>query len=232
MILLGAIVNAIAIIVGGIIGVFCGNIPEKIKQSILQVIALVVVMIGVEMVLNSNQIILALLSLLIGAMIGEYFDIEKRIMKLLTSVESKIKLIDGQRTMESFLMASVFYLGGAMAIVGAVDSGIRNDHTLFFTKSIMDGISAIFLTVTVGNGVILSGFLVLIVQGALTILAALFSNVISEGLLNLFISEFAGVGGILVIAVGLNLLEVVKIRVPNLLPSLVLILLFSAIYYI
>lgn len=132
MILLGAIVNAIAIIVGGIIDVFCGNIPEKIKQSILQVIALVVVMIGVEMVLNSNQIILALLSLLIGAMIGEYFDIEKRIMKFfLTSVESKIKLIDGQRTMESFLMASVFYLGGAMAIVGAVDSGIRNDHTLF-----------------------------------------------------------------------------------------------------
>lgn len=232
MILLGAVVNAIAIIVGGIIGLFCGNIPEKIKQSVLQVIALVVVMIGVEMVLNSNQIILALLSLLIGAMIGEYFDIEKKIMKLLTSVQSKIKLKDGQRTMRSFLMASVFYLGGAMAIIGAVDSGIRNDHTLFFTKSIMDGISAVFLTITVGNGVILSGFLVLIVQGTLTILAALFSSVISEGLLNLFIAEFAGVGGILVIAVGLNLLEVVKIRIPNLLPSLVLILLFSMIYYV
>lgn len=232
MILFGAIINGIAIIIGGIFGNFCSQIPERFKQSVLQIIALLVVMIGIEMVLSSNQILLVLLSLVIGAIIGELFNLENNVTKFLLFIVNKVKLKDGQKTIESFLMASIFYLGGAMAIIGAIDSGIRNDHTLYLTKAIMDGISAIFLTITIGSGVILSGFFVLIVQGTFVILAASFSNVINDQLLNLMMNEFAGVGGILVIAVGMNLLEILNIRILNLLPSLLFIFIFSWIYFI
>lgn len=235
MVLLGTIANVVAVIIGTVIGLIFTKINESYKQTILQGIGLTVIVIGIQMALESESIIVVLLSILFGAIIGEAMKLDDLVNKLahkiaatFTNGKSSAKVAQG------FITASLIFVVGAMAILGALDSGIRNDHGILYTKSILDGFTAMVLTTTLGFGVVLSVIPLFLYQGSIALLAAKINEIVPEAVLNIIITEITAIGGIMIIAIGLNILEIIKVRVTNLLPALVvaIILIYIQQYFL
>src|SRR5690606_8977660 len=222
MVLLGTIANVLAVVIGSLIGLIFTKIDESYKQTILQGIGLTVMVIVVQMALETESIIIVLLSLLFGAIIGETMKLEELVNKLEYKIAGTItKGKSTTKVAQGFITASLIFVVGAMAILGALDSGIRNDHGILYTKAILDGFTAMVLTTTLGFGVVLSIIPLFLYQGTIALLAAKINEVVPEIMLNAIIAEITAVGGIMIMAIGLNILEVIKIRVTNLLPALV-----------
>lgn len=218
---LGVIVNGICIIFGSVIGLFFTKINEKVKETIMSGIGLTVILIGITMALESDRIVVILLSLLTGAIIGEAIDLDKKLNQLGVKIENRFKKEGSNSTIaEAFVTASLIFVIGAMAVIGALDSGLRGDHEILFTKSLIDGFVALVLTTTLGFGVILSFIPVVIYQGSIVLFATQINNLLSEQFLYLFIEDMTATGGLLIVAIGLNLLKITSIRVANLLPSI------------
>lgn len=222
MVLLGTIANVLAVVIGSLIGLIFTKINESYKQTILQGIGLTVIVIGVQMALETESIIIVLLSLLFGAIIGEAMKLEELVNQMAHKIAGTItKGKSTTKVAQGFITASLIFVVGAMAILGALDSGIRNDHGILYTKAILDGFTAMVLTTTLGFGVVLSIIPLFLYQGTIALLAAKINEVVPEIMLNAIIAEITAVGGIMIMAIGLNILEVIKIRVTNLLPALV-----------
>lgn len=227
MALLGTIVNVIAIIVGTTIGMFFTKINEKMKETILQGISLTVVIIGIQMAFHTESIIVVLLSLLFGAIIGELLKLEDLLNKLGIWIGERFnKEGESNRIAQGFVTASLIFVIGAMAILGSLDSGIRNDHGILFTKSILDGFTSLVLATTLGFGVALSAIPVFLYQGTIALLAAKIDQLIPKEILDQVVAEMTAVGGILILAIGLNMIGITKIRVTNLLPALFIVIIF------
>ena len=225
MVLLGTIVNVICIAIGSIVGMFLTKIPEKIKETIMQGISLTVILIGMQMAFETDSIIIVLLSILTGAIIGELLKLEQRLDTFGYWVASKFKT-SGVNVGQAFVTASLLFGVGAMAILGSLDSGLRGDHEVLYTKSILDGFTSFILASTLGIGVVLSLFPVGIFQGMVTLFAAKIEQVIPNQLFDTLLMEITAVGGLLIVAIGLNLLKITTIRVTNLLPALVMVVIF------
>ncbi|GGM28582.1 membrane protein [Paraliobacillus quinghaiensis] len=224
MALLGTIINGIAIITGTILGLFFSKIPERYKETILSGIGLAVILIGLQMALQVNHIIIVLLSIMTGALIGELLDIENKLNQIGAWVESSISShkVDSKIS-QGFITASLIFVVGAMAIVGALDSGLRGDHGVLITKSILDGFTSLVLATTLGFGVVLSAIPVVLYQGSIVLLATTIENLVPEAFLDSFIIEMTATGGLLIVAIGLNMLQITSIRIANLLPSLIMV---------
>ncbi|MGM8215788.1 DUF554 domain-containing protein [Bacillaceae bacterium W0354] len=219
---LGVIVNGVCIILGTLFGLFFTKIKEKIKETIMSGIGLTVILIGFSMALESDRIVVILLSLLTGAIIGEGFDLDKKLNNVGAKLEQKFKKEGSNSTIaEAFVTASLIFVIGAMAVIGALDSGLRGDHEILFTKSLIDGFVALVLTTTLGFGVVFSAIPVVLYQGSIVLFAAQINNIFSDSFLELFIQDMTATGGLLIVAIGLNLLKITSIRVANLLPSLI-----------
>lgn len=231
MALLGTIINGIAIIIGTVLGLFFRKIPERHKETILSGIALTIILIGLQMALQVNHIIIVLLSIMTGAILGEVIDIESRLNKIGTWIESIISSnkVDS-RVSQGFITSSLIFVVGAMAIIGALDGGLRGDHGVLITKSILDGFTSLVLATTLGFGVILSAIPVVIYQGTIVLLATTIEKWIPPALLDGFIIEMTATGGLLIVAIGLNMLNVTSIRIANLLPSLFMVGIIYTIY--
>lgn len=236
MIGLGTIVNAGAIIAGGVAGTLLkSGIPEKYKKIVMQGIGLSVLFIGVsgtikEMttIVDGNKldrqfIMEMIFSLVIGGLIGEFFKIETRLENIGVWFQSKIPSKGGSFS-DGFVTASLVYCVGAMAIMGALEDGLMGNTTTLFAKSILDGVSAVIFAATLGIGVAFSAIPVFIYQGSITLLA----GVVKPLLTPVVISQMSLVGGILIFAIGINLLEIKKINVGNLLPAVFI----PVIYYL
>lgn len=227
MVLLGTIVNVICIAIGSIVGMFLTKIPEKIKETIMQGISLTVILIGMQMAFETDSIIIVLLSILTGAIIGELLKLEQRLDTFGYWVASKFtNKTSGVNVGQAFVTASLLFGVGAMAILGSLDSGLRGDHEVLYTKSILDGFTSFILASTLGIGVVLSLFPVGIFQGMVTLFAAKIEQVIPNQLFDTLLMEITAVGGLLIVAIGLNLLKITTIRVTNLLPALVMVVIF------
>jgi len=227
MVLLGTIVNGICIIVGTLIGTFLTNINEKYKETITQGIALTAILIGIQMALQVQSVIIILLSILTGAIIGELLDLEKGLNKIGTWVANRFAMKESNTNIaQAFVTASLLFSVGAMAILGALDSGLRGEHELLYTKSVLDGFTSFVLTTTLGVGVIFSAIPVVIFQGAIALLAKQIEKLIPDVLFEQILNNITAVGGLLIIAIGLNILKLTTIRVTNLLPSLVTVIIF------
>ena len=222
---IGTIVNVLAIVAGGSLGLILNkNFPEKIKAIVFQAIGLFTIVIGLQMAIKTDNPLIMVFSLIIGGMIGESLNLEKKIDNISESIKLKLKIADNgftQGIVTSFLLFCV----GSMTIVGSINEGISGDRTLLLTKSILDGFSSIALASSFGIGVIFSAFPVLIFQGGLTLLASLFQNFINPQI----IGQLTAVGGVLILGIGINLLGIKKINVINLLPSLVIVILITAV---
>ncbi|TFB21111.1 DUF554 domain-containing protein [Filobacillus milosensis] len=219
--LIGAIVNGICIMLGTACGLLFTRIPERIKETIMNGIGLTVIIIGLTMGFASDRIIVIILSLVSGAIIGEGIDLDEKLNRLGSHIEIKFKK-PGQNSKiaEGFVTASLIFVIGAMAVVGALDSGLRGDHEVLFTKSLIDGFVALVLTTTMGFGVVFSAIPVVLYEGGITLFATQINQWVPDDLLDLFIDDMTATGGLLILAIGLNLLKITQIRVANLLPSL------------
>jgi len=220
--LLGTIVNALAIIGGSLLGlIFRGGIPKKYNQTIMQAIGLAVMLIGLRSALKSNALVLIIFSLVIGSLCGELARIEDRLEALGRWLESRLAK-RGNGIARGFVTASLVYCVGSMAIVGALESGLSANHQTLFAKSILDGVTAIVFTSTLGIGVMLSAVSVLLYQGFITMSAA----VMKQFLTPVVVDQMSAVGGLLIMAIGINLLEIKTIRVGNMLPAILAPLLY------
>lgn len=223
--MLGTIVNSIAIIIGGVIGILLkGKLNEKISKTIMDGLALCIIYIGISGTLKANNTIVIIISIAIGALIGEILDLDKLINNLGNKIEGKFNKNKKEiPVVEGFITATLLFCIGAMAIVGSLESGLNNNHSTLFAKSILDGVSSIIFTSSLGIGVILSAVSVFIYQGFITLCANLLSLILNEHI----IQNITACGSLLIIALGLNMLKVTKIRVTNLLPSIIIITIIS-----
>lgn len=165
-----------------------------------------------------------IISIAVGALIGEIIDIDKWLEKLGAFLESKFNKEGKSGSIaQGFITSSLLFCVGAMAIVGSLESGLKGDNTTLFTKSILDGISSIIFTSTLGIGVIFSIGTVLIYQGGIAICAGMLSNVLSS----VVITNMSAVGGLLILGLGLNMLGVTKIKIANMLPAIFIPIIFG-----
>jgi uncharacterized membrane protein YqgA involved in biofilm formation len=225
LILLGTIVNAIAIIIGSLIGQTISGMKENVKNSIVQAIGLCVVVMGIEMGLSSNNFIIVIFSIVIGTLLGEWWSLEDKLEGVGNRLERWVGKKGQGNISAAFVSATIIYCVGAMAILGSLDSGIRNDHQLLLTKSLLDGFTSILFTSTLGIGVIFSAVPVFLYQSAITISAYYIQQFISDDLMGIMIDELTATGGIMIIAIGMNILRIKKIRVANMLPSIFIVVL-------
>jgi len=222
--MLGTIVNVVAIITGALLGILIkSGIKEDYKNTIMDGIGLSVVIIGIISGIETDNIILIVGSIVLGSVIGEIIGIEEGLDKLGSFMQDKLGKEDSNFS-RGFVTASLVYCIGAMAIVGALESGLAGNHETLFAKSILDGISAIIFASTLGIGVAFSAIPVLIYQGGITLLADLVKNILTP----IIINEISAVGGVLILAIGINILNIKKIRVGNMLPAVFI----PIIYYI
>ncbi len=220
--MLGTIVNSATIIIGALIGIlFKKGIKEDYKNTIMDGIGLSVLVIGVSNALEFENLVVVIVSIVIGSIIGELIDINKRLNNLGDKLQSKFKNEEGNFS-KGFVTASLVYCVGAMAIVGAIQSGLTGNHQTLYAKAVLDGITAIVFASTLGIGVMFSSLAVFLYQGIITIFASSLSLILTE----IAINEISSVGGILIMAIGINLLGLKEIKIANMLPSIAIPLVY------
>ena len=222
----GTIVNAASIVVGAAIGTLLKKgIPENYKQTVIQGLSLAVMVIGLQMAFKSNNILIVILSLVLGGLTGEYLRIEDR----LTGFGSRMEALFGNQGggfTKAFVTASLVYCVGAMAIVGAIQDGISGNPGTLYVKSLLDGVSSIVFASTLGIGVAFSAVPVLIYQAAITLLAQYLQGLLTPAV----IAELTATGGVLIVGISIKILEIKDIRVGNLLPAVGYALLLATLW--
>ena len=223
----GTLVNTAAIAAGSIAGLLLQKgVAERYQKIVLQSLALAVIVIGVQMAGKSLNFLIVILSLAGGSLLGEWLDLDGRLNQLGDFLGGKLSRGSADRFSEGFVTASLMYCVGAMAIVGSLQDGLSGDSATLYAKSLLDGVSAVVFASTLGIGVLFSALSVLLYQGAITLLA----SVVSPWLSPAMIAELTAVGGVLIIAIGVNMLGVTKIKVASLLPAIVMALLIARLW--
>jgi hypothetical protein len=219
---MGTIINAIAILIGGGVGLlFRKRLPERISQTTLQVLGLFTMVVGLNMAIQSQDLILVLISLVAGAILGEWVNIEGRLERIGGWLERQLHVTEGSPA-KGFINASLLFCVGSMAIVGSITDGIKGDPSILVTKAMMDGIISIPFAASMGFGVLGSALPVLLYQGSITLLAWKLQSLFTPAM----IGELTSVGGVIVMGIGINILGLHKVRVGNFIPALLLIILF------
>lgn len=223
--MVGTIVNVLAICAGAIIGVTLKKgIKPAVKKTVMQAIGLSVLLVGLQMSLQSNQIILVVVSLALGGICGELLKIEDNLHRLGLWLQNLVGKKSGDIA-SAFITTSLIYCVGAMAIVGAIEDGLTGNPNTLFTKAILDGVSAIFFASTMGIGVIFSCIPVLIYQGIITLTASFLKDILNPFVIN----QLTATGGLLIVGIAINILELKKINIGNLLPAIIIIVPLSYI---
>lgn len=219
--MIGTIVNSVAVVIGCLIGFLIkGRLKTNISNTIMSGLGLCVLYIGVSGALKGEDTLLMIICIVIGALIGELIDIDKWLSRLGDIIERKVNKVGKSNIAiaEGFVSASLLFCVGAMAIVGSLESGLRGNHDTLFAKSLLDGVTSIILTSTLGIGVIFSAVTIFIYQGLITLGAGMLANVLSESVIN----NMTAVGSLLIIGLGFNILGITKIKVANMLPAVIL----------
>ena len=224
---MGTLINALAIILGTLIGViFKKGLSERLQKMVMLALGLGLIAVSLGYFLKDFFVItegsiktrydlLILISLVIGSLIGEWIDIDFRLNRWASNIETKYKL---PPMAKGFIAATLIFCVGAMSIVGPIQDGIYGDSTILIVKSMLDFVTALILASVLGIGVIFSAISVLIYQGSITLFAIFLQNYMT----NEMITAVSLVGNILLIAIGINFVELRKIKVANMLPSLLI----------
>jgi len=230
---LGTLINVVTVLVGGSLGTFLGTrLPERMRETIMQGLGLLTIVIGIQLSLETDNILIVLGSLLLGGIVGECMRIEDRLDRMGHWLEQKTAGNRGHpvskkpregtqysssRFSHAFLTASLLFCVGPMTILGSIQDGLTGDYTLLAVKAALDGFAALAFASSLGPGVVFSALTVLVYQGALTLSAGWASALLTDPM----IAEMTATGGVLMLALGLGLLEVKQIRAGNLLPAVV-----------
>jgi hypothetical protein len=225
IIIIGAIINTVTIIVGGIIGLLLkGKIPHNVSENATRAIGLCVCIIGISGAIKGDFMLLVV-SLALGAFVGGLLNIDNSLNRFGIWLQKKFNRNDEKSDFaQGFVVATLLFCVGAMAIIGSIESGLKNDRSIIFTKSILDGISAMIFASTFGFGVLFSALVVLVYQGSIEFFSGYLQNVLTDEL----ITQISAVGGVMILGLGLNMALKVEIKVANFLPAF----LFAVGYYI
>ncbi|MBU3157264.1 DUF554 domain-containing protein [Clostridium estertheticum] len=219
--MLGTIVNSLSIIIGGFIGSsFKNKISDTYTETIMKGLGLCVILIGLKGALQVNNILLLIISVTLGTLIGEIIKIEKGIENIGALLESKVSSQSG--IANGFVTASLVFCVGAMSIMGSLESGLSKNYNILYAKSLLDGIFAIIFSSTLGVGVCFSAISVFVYQGIITLTASLMKQFLITSVVN----EMSAVGGLLIVAIGANMLDIKRIKVGNMLPAIFIPLLY------
>ncbi|HBC91638.1 MAG TPA: DUF554 domain-containing protein [Pelotomaculum sp.] len=213
---MGTIVNAVSIILGSVLGLlFKKGIPERYGQTIMQGLGLAVLLVGVSMSLQTKQVLVVVLSLVLGAVTGEFLNIEGGLARLGKWLEAKVGGAAGE-VGRAFVTASLIFCVGAMAIMGSIEDGLNHNPRILFIKSALDGVSSVVFASTMGLGVAFSAIPVLLYQGSITLLAWTVKDYLGPAV----ISEMTATGGLLILGIAFNMLNITEIKIGNLLPAI------------
>lgn len=219
----GTILNIATILLGGVIGLIFGSrIPERFKGTVIAGMGLFTAAMGLQMFLKSENQLVVLGALIIGALTGEWWKLEDRLQALGQTLEQRFSQDSetgtGSKFVRGFMVSSLLFCIGPMAILGSIQDGLTGDYQLLAVKSMLDGFAAIAFSSTLGVGVLFSSVIVFVYQGGISLLAGQLNSIVTDPMMN----ELTATGGVLLIGVGIsNLLELKKIRVGNFLPSLI-----------
>lgn len=220
--MLGVIVNTLAVIIGSFIGlIFKSKISEKFTNSIMIGIGLCTLSIGISGTLKGENPLILIGSIILGVIIGEGIDLNRKIQNVGDYFERKIKKDESSKisVTQGFVTGSLLFCIGAMTIVGSLNAGLTGDNQMLYTKSFLDLISSTMLAATLGIGVLFSSIFVFIFQGLLVGLAQYLEPILTQNT----ISEITSVGSLLIIALGLNIIGITKIKVANYLPAILIV---------
>jgi uncharacterized membrane protein YqgA involved in biofilm formation len=226
--MLGTIVNSLAIVAGSLLGLlFSKGIADNYKEIILSGVGLSVLLIGVKSALVSGDLMVVIFSVILGALLGEWLNIEKKLEALGAYLESKVtaKSADSTSFARGFVTASLVFCVGSMAIVGSLESGLTGNHQTLFAKSVLDGVTSVIFASTMGLGVMFSAVAVFLYQGLITLTAVFMKSFLVPET----IEQMTSVGGLLIMAIGFNMLKITKIRVGNMIPAIFLPLVYFAL---
>ncbi len=213
----GTMVNAGAVIIGSLIGLSAGKrVPERLKTILMQALGLSTLLIGLQMALSVKDVIPTIACLLLGALTGELLKIENGLEWLGQWLKDRARS-DSSTFVEGFVTTSILYCTGAMVIVGSIQDGTTGNATTLYVKSMLDGVASIAFASTLGIGVIFSAVSVFLIQGSITLLASRLAILQEPAVL----SAITATGGLLIVAISINLLNMARIRIGNLLPALV-----------
>ena len=220
---IGTLVNVAAVLVGGGIGMTAGaRLPQRVRDVVFQGLGLATLVLGMSMAIKTANPLVLIFSLVLGGILGAWVRLEEGLAGLGDRLKRATGM-RGDRFTEGLLTAFLLFCVGAMTILGSVDEGLRGDPTLLYTKSMLDGFAAIALAATYGPGVLFSVVPLFLFQYGITLSATAVSGYISQDI----ISELAAVGGALILGIGCNLLQIARIRLGDLLPSLVVVVVLS-----
>ena len=218
--LIGTFVNAGAVILGGTIGLFLNKgIPQRLNESVFKALALITMYIGISGCLCGENTLIAVFSMVIGTLLGELADLDKRINNVGSFLEKKLSKGDKNSTIaQGFVSSSLLFCVGAMTIIGSLQAGLEGNCTVLFTKSAIDFCAAIIFGSTLGIGVLFSSVFVLVYQGLITVLASFIEPLLTTSVIN----EMNCVGYLIIIGLSLNMLGITKLKVMNMVPSIFL----------
>ncbi len=215
MILKGTIVNVIAIVAGTLIGRYLGHfIPERVRRTIMMGLGLAVLLIGIQLAIQSRNPLIVIGAMLIGGVIGETLSIEQRLDNMGHRLQQRFR--EAGSVAEAFVTASLLYCIGAMAIMGSIQDGLGQEPAILYAKSALDGIASVALTSTLGIGVIFSVIPLVLYQGSITLAAGWVQGVLTDSV----VAEMNATGGLLILGIGLDILQIRKVPVGNLLPAI------------
>jgi len=218
----GTIINVAAILIGGTIGLLFGSrIPERFKNTVIAGMGLFTAAMGLQMFLKSVNPLIVLGALIIGAMIGEWIGIEDWLQALGETLEKRFsqdtEMGASSKFVRGFMVASLLFCIGPMAILGSIQDGLTGDYNLLAVKSTLDGFASIAFASTLGIGVMFSSIIILVYQGGISLMAGQLNAIVTDPMM----AEMTATGGVILMGVAFtNLLEIKKIRVGNFLPAL------------
>ncbi|MCS7309871.1 MAG: DUF554 domain-containing protein [Armatimonadota bacterium] len=217
--MIGTLINTATVVIGTGVGLTARRfLKPRLRDTTMQVIGLVTVLIGVQMSLSEKNPLLPLASLLLGALVGEWLDIEGKLDALGNALQQRFSNEEGSSFSQAFVSTSILFCVGPMTIMGCIQDGLTGNYSLLLVKSLLDGVSAAFFTAALGWGVLFSAGTVLVVQGALTLGAGWIGRVLTEQMQ----SAMFAAGGLMMLGLGIRLLQLRQIPVANFLPALVI----------
>lgn len=216
----GVLVNVLTVLIGSALGLLLKKqIPEKLTNAVMTAIGICTVAIGVTGVIKGQNQLVMIISLVLGTIIGTIIDIDGKLTKIGDKLQNKKGENEKSTFSQGFVTASLLFCVGAMTIVGSMNAGISGDNQMLYTKSVLDLISSTMLGASLGIGVLFSSAFVLVFQGGLVALSMALGSFLND----FAVAELICAGSVMIIALGLNLIGITKIKVANLLPGLVLV---------
>lgn len=222
--LVGTLVNTGTVILGSLLGLMLGNIlPERLRDTVMKGLGLCTLFVGIDGMLGGSNSLISIISVAVGAVIGELCDLDGHLNRFAEGLERKFKRGregEGPSLAEGFVTASLVFCVGAMTIVGALNDGLTGNHEMLFTKATLDFVSSIIFASSLGIGVMLSAAAIFTIEGGIACLASLVAPILQQNPNT--VPEMTVVGSVLIVGISLNLLGLTKLKVMNYVPAIFL----------